>query len=68
MIKTMESKFKIGDRFVIKGSRDSMVIEIERIFHHFGQKPTYELKTVPRCGNRHILGEDSLSELYIKVN
>lgn len=63
----MESKFNLGDKFVRKGTRDSSVICIERIFHHFGQEPTYEIKLFGRSGNRQFIVEKDLEELYSKI-
>lgn len=63
----MEGKFEIGDKFVVKGARDSAVISIERIYHRFCQEPSYELKPVGSCGSRQIIGESTLRELYNKV-
>lgn len=64
----MESRFEIGDRLVRKGSRDSAVMCIERIYYRFGMEPTYELKPIGSCGGRQMLGEEALMELYIKID
>lgn len=60
----MESKFKLGDKFVKKGTRDSAVMCIERINHRFGQEPTYDMKPFSCCGNRQTISEETLLELY----
>ena len=64
----MEGKFKLDDKFVKKGTRDSVVMCVERINYRFGQEPAYEMKPFGRCGNRQIIGEEALIELYDKIN
>lgn len=63
----MESKFKVGDKFVKKGTRDSAVMCIERINYHFGQEPTYDMEPFIYCGNRQTISEETLIELYNKI-
>lgn len=64
----MENKFELGDRFVKKDTRNSVVLCIERINYRFGQEPTYELKPFGCCGNRQNISESSLIELYNKID
>lgn len=60
----MESKFKLGDKFVKKKARDSTVMCIERINYRFGQEPTYDMKPFSCCGNRQTISEETLLKLY----
>ena len=56
----MESKFKIGDRFVQKNSRDTIVMKITSIeYSHI--EPVYRLNNFLK------LGEAALEELYHKI-
>lgn len=66
--KRMESKFKLDDKFVKKGTCDSVVMCIERINYRFGQEPTYDMKPFKSCGNRQTISEDALIELYNKID
>ena len=50
----MENKFKLGDVFTKKHTRDTIPIEI------------YE--PIRLCGDDVILGEEALIELYNKIN
>lgn len=63
----MESKFKIGDRFTKKYTRDSIPLEIVEITYS-PIEPVYKLKPIRLCGNNIILGEEALIELYNKIN
>ena len=63
----VESKFKLGDRFTQKYTRDTIPLEIYEI--NYGPiEPVYKLKTIRLCGDDVILGEDALIELYNKIN
>ena len=63
----MESKFKLGDRFIKKRTRDTIPLEIYKI--NYGPiEPAYQLKPIRLCGNDVILGEEALIELYNKIN
>ena len=64
----MEGKFKIGDKFVRKLTRDSFVMRIESVSHNIGQEPTYELKPIYGYGKEQMIGEEALEELYYKVD
>lgn len=63
----MESKFKLNDKFVKKGTRDSVVMYIERINYHFGQEPTYDMKPFGCGDNSQTISEETLIELYNKI-
>ena len=60
--------FEIGDRFVKKNTRDSTVLEIQRINHRFGFPPSYDMKPITSCGGRMTIDEETLIELYTKIN
>lgn len=63
----MESKFKIGDRFTQKYSRDTIPLEIYEINYN-PIEPVYKLKPIRLGGDAVILGEEALIELYNKIN
>ena len=59
------SKYKIGDRFTIKCSRDSFIYKVENIKYIVGQEPEYEL----RCESNSLLisiSESVLDSIYLK--
>ncbi len=63
----MESKFKIGDMFTKKHTRDTIPLEIYEI--SYGPiEPMYKLKPIRLCGDDVILWEEALVELYNKIN
>ena len=63
----METKFKIGDRFTKKYTRDTIPLEIYEINYN-AIEPNYKLKPIRLCGDNIILGEEALIELYNKIN
>lgn len=63
----VESKFKLGDRFTQKYTRDTIPLEIYEI-NHTPIEPVYKLKPIRLGGDDVILGEDALIELYNKIN
>ena len=63
----MESKFKIGDIFHKKYTRDTIPLEIYEIVYT-PIEPVYKLKPIRLCGDDVILGEEALIELYNKIN
>jgi hypothetical protein len=62
-----ESKFKIGDIFTKKYTRDTVPLEIHEI-NYTPIEPVYKLKPIRFCGDDVILGEEALIELYNKIN
>ena len=63
----MESKFKIGDVFTKKRTRDTIPLEIYEISYD-AIEPVYKLKPIRFCGDDVILGEEALIELFNKIN
>jgi hypothetical protein len=63
----MESKFKLGDVFIKKHTRDTIPIEIYEISYDVIE-PIYKLKPIRLCGDDVILEEEALIELYNKIN
>jgi hypothetical protein len=63
----VESKFKLGDRFTQKYTRDTIPLEIYEI-NHTPIEPVYKLNPIRLGGDDVILGEDALIELYNKIN
>ena len=63
------SKFKIGDIFHRKRSRDTVVLRVVKIIHRNGlMEPEYVLKPIAyNIDNEIILGEEALEELYLLV-
>lgn len=60
-----ESKFKIGDTFTKKHTRDTIPLKIYEInYNPF--EPVYKLKPITLCDDDVILGEEALIELYNK--
>ena len=59
----MESKFKLGDVFTEKHTRNTIPIEIYEISYN-AIEPVYKLKPIKLCGDDVILGEEALIELY----
>jgi hypothetical protein len=62
----MESKFKIGDMFTKKYTRDTIPLNIYEI-NYRSIEPVYKLKPIRLCGGDVILGEEALIELYNKI-
>lgn len=63
----MEPKFKLGDIFTKKHTRDTIPLEICEI--SYGPiEPVYKLKPIRLCGEDVIFGEEALVELYKKIN
>ena len=62
----MESKFKIGDIFHRKYSRDTVPLKIIEIIYRNGLiEPEYVLKPIMyNVDDKIMLGEDALDELY----
>lgn len=63
----MESKFKLGDRFTKRFTRDTIPLEIVEV-NYSVIEPIYRLKPIRLCGNDVTLGQDALIELYNKIN
>ena len=63
----IESKFKLGDVFTKKHTRDTIPLEIYKI-NYSPIEPVYQLKPIRLCGNDVILDEKALTELYNKIN
>lgn len=63
----VESKFKLGDMFTKKYTRDTIPLEIYEINYN-PIEPVYKLKPIRLCGDNVILGEEALIELYNKIN
>ena len=61
----MTSKFRLGDRFVHKNTRDMIPLEIYSIRYEF--EPIYSLRPIRLYGSDITLGEEALVELYIKL-
>ena len=62
----MENKFKLGDVFTEKHTRDTIPIEIYDISYN-AIEPIYKLKPISLCGGEIILGEEALIDLYNKI-
>lgn len=60
-----ESKFKIGDTFTKKHTRDTIPLRIYEI-NYTSIEPVYKLKQIMLYGDDVILGEKALTELYNK--
>ena len=60
--------FDVGDKLTVKGSRDSVVYEIERIIPSFGKEALYELRPLGGIGGRTRMTESMIKEKYIKIN
>lgn len=62
----MESKFKIGDIFHKKYSRDTVPLKVTEIIYRNGLiEPEYVLKPISyNVDDKITLGEDALDELY----
>ena len=62
----MESKFKIGDIFHRKYSRDTVPLKVIEIIYRNGLiEPEYVLKPIRyNVDDKIMLGEDALDELY----
>lgn len=60
-----DSKFKLGDIFTKKHTRDTVPLEIYEINYN-SIEPVYKLKPIRLCGDNIILGEEALIELYKK--
>ena len=58
----MASKFKLGDMFTKKYTRDTIPLEIYEITYS-PIEPVYKLKPIRLCGDNVILGEEALIEL-----
>lgn len=63
----MKSKFKLGDMFTKKYTRDTIPLEIYEITYN-AIEPIYKLKPIRLCGDDVILGEEALIESYNKIN
>ena len=62
----IQAKFKLGDVFTKKHTRDTIPIEIYDISYN-GIETIYKLKPIRLCGDDVILGEEALIELYNKI-
>ncbi len=62
----MESKFKIGDIFCEKYSRDTVPLKVTEIIYRNGLiEPEYVLKPIRyNVDDKITLGDDALDELY----
>lgn len=60
------AKFKIGDMFSRKHTRDEIPLEVTRIDYEF--EPMYTLTPIRLCGDELVLGEEALIVLYNKIN
>jgi len=60
-----DSKFKIGDTFTKKHTRDTIPLRIYEI-NYTPIEPVYKLKQIMLYGDDVILGEKALTELYNK--
>lgn len=62
----MESKFKIGDIFRRKYSRDTVPLKVIEIIYRNGlMEPEYVLKPIMyNVDDKITMGEDALDELY----
>lgn len=60
------AKFKIGDMFSRKNTRDTIPLEVTRIDYEF--EPMYTLRPIRLCGDEIVLGEEALIVLYNKIN
>lgn len=64
----MVNNFKIGDKFVLKNSRDTVPLRIEGIYYTpYFIKPLYELKPIYYCGDKCFIEEETLRLLYRKI-
>jgi len=63
----VESKFKIGDMFTKKNTRDTIPLDIYEI-NYTPIEPVYKLRPNRLCGDDVILGEEALIDLYNKIN
>lgn len=63
----MKSKFKIGDKFTRKLTRDTIPLEIYSITYG-SIEPEYSLKPIRLCAGDIVLGEEALIESYNKIN
>lgn len=65
------SKYKIGDRFTKKYSRDSMIMEVKTIYYVTNDSdPTYVMKRLypTVLDETFCISESVLIELYNKIN
>ena len=60
------TKFKIGDMFTRKNTRDEIPLEITSIHQEY--EPIYTLTPIRLCGDELVLGEEALIALYNKIN
>lgn len=61
-----EAKFKVGDKFSRKHTRDDIPVKVVEIAYEF--EPVYTLKKIRLCGDDVVLGEEALMEIYDKIN
>jgi len=64
--KMTENKFKLGDIFAKKYTRDTIPLKICEITYNVIE-PIYKLRPIILCGDDVILGEEALMELYNKI-
>jgi hypothetical protein len=62
----LKSKYKIGDFFTRKNTRDYPVMKIVEIVYN-SVEPVYQLEPVKGIGNSETFGEEALDELYVLV-
>lgn len=62
----LKSKYKIGDFFTRKNTRDYPVMEVVEIVYN-SVEPVYQLEPVKGIGNSETFGEEALDELYVLV-
>ena len=65
--KMVESKFKIGNIFTKKYTRDTIPLEIYEI-NYYPIELVYKLKPIRLCGDDVILGEEALLKFFNKIN
>ena len=64
----MESKFKIGDIFHRKCSRDDVPLKVIEITYNSNVEPEYVLSPIRYdVDNKITIGQDTLDELYYLV-
>lgn len=63
-----EPKFKIGDTFTKKFTRDTIPLKIISVTQVGPNEPVYELSPIRLCGDNVEMGETALMERYNKIN
>ena len=60
-------KFKLGDRFVKKGTRDTIPLTIVGISFQEFNEPVYKLSKITFSTDPCYIGEEALEEIYRKI-